>query len=138
MGNIKQIKIKNCTYYFFNDTANVDDFDWSLLNIDEKSYKTIAIYNNGYITIKNTDDYENFYSVNPLHLMIGHFEEKNGSKYSVSDSTYAEKWVLNKHKNLWDGIKNEMETINGGKTGEYGKSFMKSNSLIMICHWINH
>ena len=91
MGNIKQIKIKNCTYYFFNDMANVDDFDSSLLNIDQKSYKSIAIYNNGYITIKNTDDYENFYSVNPLHLMIGHFEEKNGSKYSVFDSTYAEK-----------------------------------------------
>ena len=26
---------------------------------------------------------------------------------------------------LWDGIKNEIETINDGKKGEYGKNFMK-------------
>ena len=25
----------------------------------------------------------------------------------------------------WDGIKNEIETINGGKKGEYAKDFMK-------------
>ena len=28
-------------------------------------------------------------------------------------------------KELWNGIKNEIETINGGKNGEYGKDFMK-------------
>ena len=28
---------------------------------------------------------------------------------------------------LWDGIKNEIETINSGKTGKYGKDFMKIN-----------
>ena len=27
MGNIKQINIKNCTYYFFNDMINIEDFD---------------------------------------------------------------------------------------------------------------
>ena len=26
---------------------------------------------------------------------------------------------------LWDEIKNKIETINGGKKGEYGKDFMK-------------
>ena len=26
-----------------------------------------------------------------------------------------------KYTELWDGIKNEIETINGGKNGEYGK-----------------
>ena len=30
-----------------------------------------------------------------------------------------------KYKELWDGIKNEIETIHGGKAGEYGKDFMK-------------
>ena len=31
MGNIKQINIKNQTYYFFNDIINIRDFDSSLL-----------------------------------------------------------------------------------------------------------
>ena len=52
MGNIKQISIKNHTYYFFNDMTDIKDFDSSLLKIDKKSYKNIGITNNGYITIK--------------------------------------------------------------------------------------
>ena len=52
MGNIKQINIKNRTYYFFNDMINIKDFDSSLTKIDKKYYTNIAIYNIGYITIK--------------------------------------------------------------------------------------
>ena len=70
MGNIKQIKIKNRTYYFFNDMINIEEFDSSLLKIDKKSYKNIGIYNTEYITIKKIDDYENIYSVSPLYLII--------------------------------------------------------------------
>ena len=81
MGNIKQINIKNRTYYFFNDMINIKDFDSSLLKIDKKSYKSIGIYNLGYITIKKTDDYENIYRVKLLYLMIGkvigHIEENS-------------------------------------------------------------
>ena len=33
---------------------------------------------------------------------------------------------IKKYTELWDGIKNEIETINGGKEGEYGKDFMKT------------
>ena len=71
MGNIKQINIKNQTYYFLNDMINVKDFDSSLMKIDKKSYKNISIYNIGYITIKKIDNCENIDSVNPLYLMIG-------------------------------------------------------------------
>ena len=64
-----------------------------------------------------------------MYLIIGkvdgHIEEKNGSKYLVFDSTDENKEVLKKYTELWDGIKNEIETINGGKKGEYGKDFMK-------------
>ena len=52
MGNIKQIDIKNRTYYVFNDMVNIKDFDLSLLKIDKNSYKNIGIYNIRYITIK--------------------------------------------------------------------------------------
>ena len=36
MGNIKQINIKNHTYYFFNDMINIRDFESSLLKVDKK------------------------------------------------------------------------------------------------------
>ena len=53
MGNIKQINIKNRTYYFFNDIFNIKDFDPNLIKINKKSYKSIGIYNIGYITKKD-------------------------------------------------------------------------------------
>ena len=59
MGTLKQINIKNRTYYFYNDIIDLENFDSSLLKIDKKSYKDIGIYNIGYITIKKIDDYEN-------------------------------------------------------------------------------
>ena len=52
MEKFKQIKIKNRTYYFYNDIINIGEFNSSLLKIDKKSYKDIDIYYNEYITIK--------------------------------------------------------------------------------------
>ena len=81
----KSIYIKNSMYHFGNDMINFEEFDSNLLKIDKKSYQDIDIYYVGYIAIKKIDDYENIYSVNPLHLIIGEvdgdIEEKNGSKY---------------------------------------------------------
>ena len=71
MENIKQINIKNRTYYFFNEMINIKNFDSSLLKIDKKSYKNVGIYYTGYITIKSISDHENINSVNPLYLIIG-------------------------------------------------------------------
>ena len=68
MGEVKQINIKNQTYYFYNDMINLKNFEPNLLKIDGKSYKNIRIYNIRYITIKRIDDYENIYSANPLYL----------------------------------------------------------------------
>ena len=51
MGIVKQIDIKNRTYYFYNDMADIKKFDSNLLKI-AKSYKDIGIYNTGYITRK--------------------------------------------------------------------------------------
>ena len=72
MREVKQINIKNRTYYFYNDIIDLKDFDARLLKIDKKSYKNIGIYNIGYITIKKIDDCENIYSVNPLYLLVNH------------------------------------------------------------------
>ena len=64
MGAVKQIDMKNRTYYFYNDMINIKHFDPIVLKIDRKSYKDIGIYNIGYITIKKIDDCENIYSLN--------------------------------------------------------------------------
>ena len=72
MGAVKQIYIKNRTYYFYNGIIDLGNFDSSLLKIDKKSYKDIGIYNIGYITIKKIGDCKNIYSVNPLYLRITH------------------------------------------------------------------
>ena len=67
MSNIiKDISIKNCIYYFFNDIINKKDLDPNNIEIDEKSYKNILIYYIGYVTIKKD---LKIYSVNPLYLI---------------------------------------------------------------------
>ena len=87
MGKIKQINIKNRTYYFYNDQINLKDFDAKLLKIDKKDDNEIDIYYIGYVTVKKIDNCNNINSVNALYLMIneiiGHFEEKNENKYLV-------------------------------------------------------
>ena len=87
MGEVKQINIKNRTYYFYNNMINLKDFESGLLKINKKHYKGINIYYTGYITIKKNDDYESIYSVNPLCLCIdhasGYIEVKNENKYLV-------------------------------------------------------
>ena len=71
MGVVKQIHIKNRTYYFC-DIIDLKKIDAGLLKIDKKSYKGIGIYNIGYITKKKIDDCERIYIVNPLYLHIDH------------------------------------------------------------------
>ena len=91
MGLLKQIDIKNQTYYFYNDLVDIKKFHSNLLKTDKKSYKDIGIYSIRYITIKRIDDNENIYSVNPLYLTIphasGYIEEKGVNKYLVFNST---------------------------------------------------
>ena len=127
MGKIKQISIKSWTYYFYNDQSNLKDFDERLLKVDKKDYKEIDIYYIGYVTVKKIANCNNINSVNPLYLMIdkmiGHFEEKNGNKYLVLDDVNENKEVSKKYEEVWEGVKKEIETINGGEKIEYGKDF---------------
>ena len=79
MGNIKEIKIKNQTYYFFDDMINITNFDPNLLKIDNKLFKNIDICYIVYITRKYCD-YVKINTVDPMYLIIDeigeHFEEK--------------------------------------------------------------
>ena len=122
MGEVTELNIKNRTYYYFNDIIDIKDFQSSLLKIDKKQYKDIDIYYTGYNTIKKIGDCENIHSVNPLYLIIycatGYFKEKYSEKYLILDST-------GKYDEVSSGIKNEIETINGGKELIYEKDYTK-------------
>ena len=122
MRNLKELSVNNPTYYFYNDIINSKDFHSNLLKIDKKQYKEIDIYHIGYITIKKIGNCKNINSVNPLYLMIhsatGEFKERDGKKYLALDST-------EKYKEVFSGIKKEIETINGEKELAYEKNYNK-------------
>ena len=129
MENIKEINIKNSTYYFFDDMINIKNFNanFKLIKNRQKSYKSIDIYHIGYITMK-VSRYVNIHSVNPLYLIVnkvdGFIEEKEENKCLNCASTDNNKEVLKKYTELWDEIKNSIEEIDN-KTGEYGKDYME-------------
>ena len=138
MGKVKQVNIKNRTYYFYNDQINLKDFDARLLKVDKKDYKEIDIYI-GYVTVKKIANCNGINSVNLLYLMInemiGHFEEKNENKYLVLDDVDENKEVSKKYEEAWEGVRKEIKTNDGGKKIEYGKDFEKIwLSLMISCH----
>ena len=69
LGNkIKDIDIKNRTYYLFNDIINTKNIHPNNIKIDEKSYKNILIYYIGYVMIKDSR-YVEINSVNLYTLL---------------------------------------------------------------------
>ena len=122
MGQVKEINIKNQTYYFFDDMIDIRKFHPNLLKIDKKSHKDIDIYYIDYITIKKFGDRENIHSVNPLYLIIpsatGYFKEKNCEKYLIIYST-------EKYEEVFFGIRSEIKTVNGEKELFYEKNMPK-------------
>ena len=113
MGKVKQINIKNRTYYFYNDQINLKDFDARLLKVDKKDYKEIDIYYIGYVTVKKIANCNNINSVNPLYLtineMIGHFEEKNENKYLVLDDVMKMKKFQRNMKMFREVLKKKLK-----------------------------
>ena len=101
MGVIKELNIKNQTYYFFNDMINIQNFQSNLLKIDKKPYKDFDIYYIGYITIKKIGNYKIIHSVNPLYLMLGpatgYFTKRNGEKYLIIDT-------IDKYEEVFSGL----------------------------------
>ena len=122
MGKVKELNIKNQTYYFLDDMIDIRNVNSNLLKIDKKPYKDIDIYYIGYITIKKFGDCENIHSVNPLYLIIhsatGYFKEKNGEKYLILD-------LIEKYEEVFSGIKSEIETINSGEEMFYEKNYSR-------------
>ena len=72
-NKVKDIHMKNRTYYFFNYIINIENFDPNNIKIDEKSYKKILTCYGGYVAIKK---YVKINSVNPFYFI---FRYMNGN-----------------------------------------------------------
>ena len=112
---------------------NIRHFDPNLLSLDKISFKSIdaVIYNIKYITLRSPN-HVNIDNENPPCLISnnadGYSEESNGNKYLAFASRdknlllqIKKKEVLRKYRELWDEIKDQIKTINGGEPIEYKK-----------------
>ena len=52
MRKVKQINMKNPTYYFYNNKIDLKNFDAKLIKINKKDYIEIDIYYINYATVK--------------------------------------------------------------------------------------
>ena len=68
METIKQINIKNKTYYFYNDVIDFDEFDESKIKVDKKDFSDIDIYYLGYEHKQKISECNVINSINPLYL----------------------------------------------------------------------
>ena len=110
---VESLKIKNTSYYFWNDIVYLDDFDFDLIKIVQRESRIgVDIYYIGYVVNKPQYDIN---SVNPLYLIIrnlvGRIEKIEGSsdRYLVVDE--SNKTVINVFDNLWKFIKDEINRL---------------------------
>ena len=113
MGSLKEIMIKNRTYYFYNDIIDIETLDSNMLNLDKKTYKNLDVYDIGYVTIKKSFYGYDINSVNPLYLRInnanGYIDEINEDKYLVFDDTDENKELLKRHDDVFNGIMDKIK-----------------------------
>ena len=126
-NKVKEIEVKNQTYYFFDDIINIKNFDPNNIKIDEKSYKNILIYYIGYVTIKNSK-YIKIDSVNPLYLIFNkvnrYFEEINENKYLMLFPTNGCKEKYKNYGKLWIKIRDLIRLITKN-SDDYDQKCMK-------------
>ena len=63
-------------------------------------------------------------------------KKKMEKKFLIFDYSVNEnKGLLKKYADVWDGTKNKIKAINGGKENDFGKITWKFNLILtMICH----
>ena len=102
MGEIKQVNIKNRTYYFDNDFINLDEFDRRKIKVDRKNFNGIDIYHLGYEYKKKIEEGDNVW-----YLIISGDEN-----------------FLRIFSNTWKSIRTKIEENTGGVV-QYDKDYMR-------------
>ena len=95
------------------------------MSIDQISFKStdFVIYHIEYFTIKSLDNKNFLYLI--FNNVDAYIKENNEDKYLIFALTYKNKEALENYTEIWDGIKDKIETISGNKPIEYKKYFMK-------------
>ena len=97
MGEIKQINIKNRTYYFYNNIIDIKTLMEGCWKSIKNHTKTLVFTILDILQLKKLM-IVNIFSVNPLSLIIAHangyIEENRVNKYLVFDSTDENKDLL--------------------------------------------
>ena len=110
METIKEIDIKNRTYYFYNDIINLDEFDESKIKVDKKDFNDRDIYYLGYEHKKKISECNVINSVNPLYLRIinvnGQFEKGKDDAWYLVISDKDD--VYKKLVDIFEIIKNKI------------------------------
>ena len=143
MGEVKQINIKNQTYYFYNDIIDFDEFDESKIKIDKKDFNDIDIYYLGYEYKKKITECNVMNSLNPVYLKIKDMRGK--FKKDKDDNAwyliiYGDADILRKVSNIWKSVRAKIEE-NTDDIVQYGKDYMKikfeSNDILPTDNNIN-
>lgn len=98
-NEFKEIQIINCTYYYFDDMVNINDFNSKDIKVDRKSDIDILIH---HIRYKTLDDVKpliiNFNKIN------GYFEDHNGSRHLALIPAGENKCEIKICKEAWNSI----------------------------------
>ena len=126
-NKVKNIGIKNRTYYLFDDIININNFDSNNIKIDEKSNKHIIIYYIRYVAIKYSKCVR-INGVNPLYLIFskinGYFEDIHTNKYLELVPTNESTEKIKKYEELWSKIRNLIASITEN-SDHYDKEYLK-------------
>ena len=126
MATIKEINIKNRTYYYYNDLIDLDEFNESKIQVHKKDFNDIDIYYVGYEYKKKITGCNIMRSVNPLYLRIvdikGQFEKGKDDAWYLVISDKDD--VYKKLVDIFESIKNEIIEKTWDAL-EYDKDYMK-------------
>ena len=109
--------------------TNIKNFDLSLLSIDQVLFKK-----NADCVIYEIEYFKNFDSANSLYLIFNNVdayieynptEDDSKTSYFVFASTDRDKEALKNYTELWDEVKDQIETISGVKPIKCEKGFIK-------------
>ena len=117
-NKVKDISIKNHTYYFFNNVINIKNFDPNNIKIDEKSNKNIFIYYIGHVTIKDSK------YVNLIINKVNWYFEINKNEYLILVSTNENKEKIKKCEELWNKIRDLIRSMTKN-SDDYVEKYIK-------------
>ena len=98
-NKFKKVRIKNRTYYCFDDIIKLEDFDLDNILIDEKSHENTFIYDISYKTLIDPKPLR----IDPKPLRI--FDKTDGLIKIYDGPTHLALFHSEKYDTIYDGIR---------------------------------